>query len=379
VTLLHKITGLGRATIKRGQNELAAHEINNSLQGTEQSILSNIEHDKRPRIRKPGGGRKKAIFSQPNWVKALEQLIDPVTIGNPESTLRWTIKSKRTLSEELRKKGFIISPSTVMRQLHSLGYSLQSNAKKLSGSNHPDRNSQFEYINKIASDFLENGDPVISVDTKKKEIIGNFKNNGQTWSPKGCPAVVNDHDFPDPRLARAFPFGIYDIKNNIGHIVVGTDHDTSEFAVNSIYGWWQIYGNNLFKKANKILITADCGGSNGYRLHLWKYYLQRIANKIKIPISVCHFPPGTSKWNKIEHKLFSFISSNWRGTPLIDYETVVNLISSTKTESGLSVSCILDVSTYNIGKKLTKDQISSINIVRDEFHGEWNYTIYPCK
>jgi transposase len=375
VAIVHRATGVARSTIKIGQDELAVQqhlqnceETNPSLTKGENSTLY---------IRHPGGGRKNKAHHFPGWEAALEKLIEPLTRGDPESPLRWTIKSTKTLSEELSKQGFQVSPNTVMRQLHKMGYSLKSNAKVLAGKEHPDRNAQFEHINDTANEFMAQNNPVISVDTKKKETLGNFKNPGEQWSPKGSVTQVNDHDFPDPKLPRALPFGIYDINQNFGHVVVGTDNDTSEFAANSIYGWWKNHGESLYKEADRILITADCGGSNRNRGYLWKYYLQKIADQIGLPISVCHFPPGTSKWNKIEHKLFSFISSNWRGEPLVDYETIVNLISATKTKTGLEVSCVLDDSNYEKGIKLTKEQISEIKIIKDEFHGEWNYTIYP--
>ena len=247
----------------------------------------------------------------------------------------------------------------------------------MAGSQHPDRDAQFNHINdQISINSIQNN-PVISIDTKKKEILGSFANKGQRYEVSGQGTPVLDHDFPSPDLPRALPYGIYDIQNNQGDGVIGTNHDTSEFATISIFGWWQSEGKILFPDAKKIFITADCGGSNGYRLNLWKYSIQQLANKIRLPFQICHLPPGTSKWNKIEHRLFSFITSNWRGHPLIDYETVVNLISATKTVAGLSVTCILDQRYYPTGIKLSKEQISSINIVRDEFHGEWNYIIYP--
>jgi hypothetical protein len=375
VTLLHKITGLARSTIKSGQDELAVQE---RLQKMEEINGSDrTEHESMTTIRRPGGGRKKKDTQFPNWDNALEKLVDPLTRGDLESSIRWTIKSTKTLSKELNKQGFPVSPNTVMRKLHSMRYSLKYNKKDLAGVKNPDRNAQFEYINNMVNECLNNNNPVISVDTKKKEVLGNFKNNGKQWSPKGLPTLVSDHDFHDPTMPRALPFGIYDLKQNTGHVVIGTDHDTAEFATNSIYGWWEVYGASLYKDATKILITADCGGINAYRLHLWKYCLQNIVNKIKILVSVCHFPSGISKWNKIEHRLFSFISSNWRGEPLVDYETVVKLISSTKTDTGLEVSCVLDISKYQTGIKLSKTQIESINIIRDNFNGEWNYTIFP--
>jgi hypothetical protein len=376
VTLLHKVSGMARSTIKRGQNDLEAEkkgEEENS--NKEPSQGAGTRH--KSRVRRPGGGRKNTEYHNPGWVETLNRLVEPTTIGDPESSIRWTIKSTNTLADELNKQGINVSPNTIMYKLRELGYSLQSNQKKLAGASHPDRNAQFEFINNKINEFISQNNPIISVDTKKKEILGNFKNEGKQWRPIGEPIKVNDHDFASPSLPRALPYGIYDVVKNYGYINIGIDHDTSEFAVNSIYGWWQTYGESLYKNATKLLITADCGGSNGYRLHLWKYALQKFVDKIKIPVTVTHYPPGTSKWNKIEHKLFAFISSNWRGEPLVDYETVVKLISSTKTESGLFVSYQLDLSNYEIGIKLTKEQISYINPIKDSFHGEWNYTVAP--
>jgi hypothetical protein len=380
IALLRNITGLARSTIARGQEELAAEVSANNVneptpeETNNQGVLVRISPG---RVRRPGGGRKKKEHHHPDWVEALEQLVDPVTRGDPESTLRWTIKSTTTLSDELSRIGYNVSPPTVGKKLHELGYSLQSNKKILSGSSHPDRNAQFEFINKTVTEQILQNNPVISIDTKKKEMLGNFKNQGQKWEIKGCDTKVSDHDFPSPELPRALPYGIYDINKNTGYVVIGTDHDTSEFAANSIYGWWKKYGNSIYHDASKIVITADSGGSNGYRINLWKYSVQNMADKINKPIMICHFPPGTSKWNKIEHQLFSFISLNWRGEPLIDYETIFKLISSTKTSTGLHVSCSLDYALYQTGIKLSKEQFSSINIVRDNFHGEWNYTIFP--
>jgi hypothetical protein len=380
IELLHNITGMARTTIKRGQVELemeALQRIENEST-PEETIGQSVGDRSTPRrVRRPGGGRKRIEHHHPGWVEALLKLVDPVTRGDPESSIRWTLKSTTTLSEALSLLGYKVSPPTVGKKLHEIGYSLQSNKKLLSGSSHPDRNAQFEFINKNVTEQISLNNPVISIDTKKKEVLGNFKNQGKRWEPKGCGTKVNDHDFPSPDLPRALPYGIFDINRNAGYVVIGTDHDTSEFAANSIYGWWKKNGSAIYHDASKILITADCGGSNGYRVNLWKYSVQNLADKIKKPIMICHFPPGTSKWNKIEHKLFSFISSNWREVPLVDYETIFNLISSTKTSTGLQVSCYLDYSSYQTGIKLSKEQISSINIVRDDFHGEWNYTILP--
>jgi hypothetical protein len=376
IELLHKITGIARSTIKRGQDELAIQAQLGSNEELEQ-IESSQQRPSPHRVRRQGGGRKEKSHHCPAWITALEKLVEPSAKGDPESALRWTIKSSRTLSKELKNLGFNVCPNTVLSQLYSIGFSLKGNYKAISKLSHPDRNAQFEFINNQCRDFLKSNNPVISVDTKKKEILGNFKNQGQQWLAKDKKIMVNDHDIPDPELPMALPYGVYDIQTNQGHVFIGTDHDTSEFAANSIYGWWFNYGNEHYKDATEILITADSGGSNGYRFHLWKYSLQNIVNKIKIPISVCHFPPGTSKWNKVEHKLFSFISINWQGEPLKNYETVVNLISSTKTAHGLTVTCVIDDSKYPTGKKVTKAEKSSINIERNNFHGEWNYKILP--
>jgi hypothetical protein len=379
VTLLHKITGMARSTIKRGQDELACQSALQATVLKEPPVMAEGTPAKpiKSKIRRPGAGRKTKEYHDPLWTDALEKLIDPITRGDPESSVRWTIKSTNSLSMELRNLGFDISSNTVMRKLHEMGYSLQSNLKILSEIQHPDRNAQFKYINETVIEFIKFKNPVISIDTKKIEILRNFKNKGQQFSLKSNPKLVHDHDFPAPSLPRALPFGIYDINKNLGHVVVRTDHDTSEFVTNSIYGWWIKYGQKLYSDATKILITADSRGSNGYRIHLWKYCLQNIVDKIKLPISIIHFPPGTSKWNIMEYKLFSFIGSKWRDDPLIDYETIVKLITSTKTATDLAVTCTLDYSEYQTGIKLTKEQISSINIKKEEFHGEWNYTIYP--
>jgi hypothetical protein len=360
VTRISKITGIARSTIKRGQDEIA--QGSTSLQ---------------KRIRNPGGGRKKTVFHYPDWPQALEKLIDPLSRGDPESPLRWTIKSTKTLSEELKRQGYPIAPTQIRHALHAMQYSLQANRKIEEGQEHPDRNAQFEYINTRVEGEIARNNPVISVDTKKKEILGNFKNNGKSWHPKGEAPKVQDHEFPASSLPRAYPYGIYDLARNRGHVVIGTDHDTGAFAVASIHGWWKTEGLKLYPKATHLLVTADSGGSNGYRFSLWKYELQRFADEIGLPISVCHFPPGTSKWNKIEHRLFSFISTNWRGEPLKDYETIVRLISNTRTSKGLVVNCTLDHRAYPIGIRISKKEMEKLNITRDKFHGEWNYTLYP--
>lgn len=329
------------------------------------------------RIRRPGGGRKSLVVHDPELPKKLEGLVEPLARGDPESPLRWTCKSTRQLAHELSAMGKKISHTVVAEQLHALGYSLQSNRKTQEGRQHPDRNAQFEHINAQAAEEMQAGNPVISVDTKKKELVGNYKNNGENWCRKGQAPQVNGHDFPDPSVPRAHPYGLYDLANNIGWVNVGTDHDTAAFAVASIRGWWKSLGQRLYPHAERLLITADAGGSNGVRLRLWKWELQQLADGTGIPISVCHFPPGTSKWNKIEHRLFAFISQNWRGQPLRSYETIVKLIGGTTTKTGLRVVCKLDRRKYRLGRKVTNSQMAQIRLTRDAFHGDWNYTIHP--
>lgn len=353
------ITGMSRSTLNAGFRDL-------------KSLSDNEMESNNERIRTKGAGRKNITKTEPELLSALESLVDPVTRGDPESPLRWTIKSTRTLSKALEEKGYKVCKSRVATLLEELGYSLQSNQKRLEGKDHPDRNKQFEHINKKVQQCINKGIPVISVDTKKKEIVGNFKNTGKEYRPKKNPRAVNGHDFADKK---AVPYGVYDIANNSGFVNVGTNYDTSSFAVNSIKFWWEREGKNRYPKAKKILVTADSGGSNGYNRKLWKYELQQFAKEHKIEISVCHFPPGTSKWNKIEHRLFSFISMNWKGEPLTDYATVVNLIGATKTEKGLTVTSQLDEIKYEKGIEITKEQMSEINIKNDKFHGEWNYSI----
>lgn len=329
------------------------------------------------RIRAVGGGRKSATTKYPKLRDQLESLVEPLTRGDPMSALRWTCKSTRMLSEELRGRGQPVCAGVVARLLREMDYSLQGNKKTQEGKQHPDRNAQFEHINAEATRRMRAGNPVISVDTKKKELIGNYKNNGKQWLPKGKAAQVNDHDFPDPKVPRAHPYGIYDLAKNLGWVNIGTSHDTASFAVASIRRWWRAQGRRIYPRAKHLLITADAGGSNGSRLRLWKWELQRLADETRIPISVCHFPPGTSKWNKIEHRLFSFISQNWRGEPLVNYETIIRLITATKTSTGLRVDCKLDKRSYRLGRKITDQQMATVKLERDQFHGDWNYTIRP--
>jgi hypothetical protein len=358
ISLVSRATGISRRAILAGIRELKAGDI---LPGG--------------RVRRRGGGRKSGVHHQPDLPEKLEGLVEPLTRGDPESPLRWTCKSTRRLSRELAKIGYSASSRLVGVLLRGMGYSLQGNRKTVEGKQHPDRNAQFEHINARVTEEMRAGQPVISVDTKKKELVGNYANHGKQWLKKGNAIKVNGHDFPDPSVPRAHPYGIYELTRNRGFVNVGTDHDTATFAVASIRAWWRAQGRKAYPKAKRLLITADAGGSNGSRLRLWKWELQRLADELGFPISVCHFPPGTSKWNKVEHRLFSFISSNWRGEPLTDYATVVNLISRTTTTTGLEVSCRLDRRRYPVGRKVSDEEWANINIARDDFHGDWNYSI----
>jgi hypothetical protein len=317
------------------------------------------------------------VTLDPDLPHTLEGLVEPLARGDPESPLRWTSKSTRTLAAELTTQGHAISHEKVAQLLRQLDYSLQSNRKTEEGNDHPDRDAQFRHINAQVRRALTDGRPVISVDTKKKELIGNYENKGRQWRTSKAPQTVNGHDFPSPEVPRAYPYGIYDLARNTGFVNVGTDHDTGAFAVASIRGWWRFEGRRLYPNARQLLITADAGGSNGYRLRLWKMELQRLADYTRLALLVCHFPPGTSKWNKVEHRLFSFISSNWRGEPLRDYETVVRLIAGTSTAKGLMVTCRLDRRRYPAGRKVSEKDFATVNVVPDTFHGEWNYTIRP--
>ncbi len=362
ITIVSLATGLNRNTIGRGIKE-----------------LSNKDEMSPERIRKSGGGRKKISDTHPEIKKNLEMLIEPYSRGDPMSPLRWTTKSLRKLSDELKDLDMLVSHESVATLLRSMKYSLQSNRKIREGTNHPDRNAQFEHINEKVKSQLNQGDPVISVDAKKKELVGNFKNSGKEWRPKGNPEEVRMHDFMIKKLGKVCPYGVYDIIKNEGWVSVGIDHDTAQFAVESIRQWWKSMGKEKYKKPKSILITADAGGSNGYRSRLWKKELQKLVNRIKTPISVCHFPPGTSKWNKIEHRLFSYISKNWKAKPLVSHEVIVNLIASTTTKTGLKVRCRLDERKYPIGIRISNKEMKNINIKADQFHGEWNYTISPNK
>lgn len=361
-----RATGLGRERIAVGVRELA--ELSKAPSGIR-------AHDQR--IRRMGGGRKPITETDPTLVIDLEALVDPTRRGDPESPLRWTTKSCRKLAESLRIKGHEVSPTKVGQLLRDLGYSLQANKKTVEGKQHADRDAQFHHINDRTAEFINRGLPVVSTDTKKKELVGNFKNAGREWQPAGEPVRVNCHDFPTDAIGKAIPYGIYDIARDTGWVNVGTDHDTPRFAVASIEMWWNAMGKQVYPNAAELLITADAGGSNGYRPRLWKFELQRMADATGLTIHVCHFPPGTSKWNRIEHSLFSAISLNWRGRPLASYETVVNLIGATTTTTGLQVKARLDQRAYPTGIKITAKELASIDIRRDDFHGEWNYTIRP--
>ncbi len=363
VTKVAKATGISRRAIHVGITELATPKI--PIEGQQK------------RIRKAGAGRKPVIETEPGVMSALEKLIEPTTRGDPESPLRWTCKSLRVLAGELSLSGYTVSYPKVGDLLRELGYSLQANRKMLEGTDHPDRNAQFEFINDKTKQRLVAGNPVISVDTKKKELVGAYKNNGTTWRPEGKPELVKVHDFIDKELGRANPYGVYDVASNTGWVSVGTDHDTASFAVETIRRWWNSMGKQRYPEASELMITADGGGSNGSRVRLWKFELQRLADEINIPIYVSHLPPGTSKWNKIEHRLFSYISMNWRGQPLISHDVIVSLIAGTTTKTGLKVHAELDDSLYPSGIKISDSEFEKIHITRNEFHGEWNYRIDP--
>jgi hypothetical protein len=331
------------------------------------------------RVRRPGGGRKSAQVLEPGLEAALEQLIDPVTRGDPDSPLRWTCKSTRRLAAELGQQGYQASHTLVAQMLHQAGYSLQGNRKVREGTSHPDRNAQFEHINRRVQGQMNQGEPAISVDTKKKELVGDFKNGGREWHPQGQPEEVQVHDFPDPAQAKAIPYGVYDLGRNAGWVSVGMTSDTAAFAVATIRRWWRRMGQRAYPQARSLLITADSGGSNGARVRLWKWELQQFANESGLLIHVCHLPPGTSKWNKIEHRLFSFISQNWRGRPLLTHATIVNLIAQTHTNTGLKVRCELDHRHYPKAVKVTDAQMRQVQLEPSTFHGDWNYTIRPSR
>src|SRR5215469_3036434 len=360
VSLMARITGLARSTIYHGLSDI--RERASAPPG---------------RIRKEGGWAQEEVSTGPSLLADLKELVEPATRGDPTQLLLWTSRSLRNLVKDLAQKGHTLSPTVVGDLLRDMGYSLQGNNKVREGRQHIDRDAQFQYINSQAVAFVTANEPVISVDTKCKELVGNFRNNGREWRPKGRPETVNVHDFIDPKLRRAIPYGVYDINNNVGWVSVGTDHDTASFAGNAIRRWWRVMGRKRYPKAKRLMIAADGGGSNGYRTRLWKIELQHLANELKLPITVCHLPPGTSKWNKVEHRLFSFISMNWRGKPLRSYRTVVQLIAATRTDTGLTVRAELDENKYPKGIKVSDAQFTAINISHHSFRGDWNYTISP--
>ncbi|MBI5604643.1 MAG: ISAzo13 family transposase [Deltaproteobacteria bacterium] len=360
VSQVSRACGLSRKAIAKGIEEIAM-----------KAVLSP------GRVRRSGAGRKEITVHDPRLLDALDRLIEPETRGDPESPLRWICKSTRTLATQLTRQNHPVSHEKVAQLLHDQDYSLQGNRKTEEGDDHPDRDAQFRHINAQTKRALATGTPVVSVDTKKKELLGQYKNQGRQWLPAKDPLKVNGHDFPDPSVPRAYPYGVYDIGRNTGFVNVGTDHDTGAFAVASIRGWWRHEGQKLYPTAYELLITADGGGSNGSRLRIWKLSLQKLADETGLSILVCHFPPGTSKWNKVEHRLFSFISSNWRGESLMDYETIVNLIARTTTAKGLKVTCRLDRRKYPVGRKVSDEEMKRVNLERHKFHGDWNYTIRP--
>jgi transposase len=352
-------TGLARAMVRAGREELKKGE---AVTGSQ---------------RRPGGGRKALALVQEGWVEAFERMVAPTTRGDPMSPLRWTCKSTRNLAAELRHEGFVVSHTSVGKKLHELGYSLHALRKNQEGTDHPDRNAQFEHISAMVEDFQARNQPVISVDTKKKELVGNFRNVGREWQPKGWPEEVNVHDFPDDAVGKAIPYGVFDMTRNEAWVSVGRDDDTPAFAVASIRQWWKTMGLPAYPSATELLITADAGGSNGYRTRAWKKELQELADDTGLNIHVCHFPPGTSKWNKIEHRLFCHITQNWRGKPLTSFETVVNLIGRTRTTRGLRVKARLDKKQYPTGVEITKAEMKRLALRKDDFHGDWNYLLEP--
>jgi hypothetical protein len=358
-------TGMSHNTIDRGMRELR-----DRAKRPRQKAASK-------RIRRVGGGRKPILQSDPSILEALERLVEPLTRGDPESPLRWTCKSTRKLAEQLEDQGHAVGERTVAMLLRRAGYSLQSNRKVREGDSHPDRNAQFEHINAEVMAFQRRGQPVISVDTKKKELVGDFRNVGREWRPQGEPDEVRVHDFLDKNLGKAIPYGVYDVTNNQGWVSVGIDHDTAKFAAEAIGRWWRKMGLKRFPNAKKLLITADGGGSNGSRCRLWKVALQDLADKIGLELSVCHFPPGTSKWNKIEHRLFCHITQNWRGKPLVSHEVIVNLIANTTTQTGLTIKAELDTRQYETGIKVSDAELAKLHLRKARFHGDWNYIILP--
>jgi hypothetical protein len=357
-------TGMSSATVHHGIRELEAAE-------------SGDEVLEAGRLRRTGGGRKRVRDRQPGLVRALERLVDPTARGDPASPLRWTCKSTSKLATELKRQGFQVSSRTVARELKERGFSLQANRKTREGSSHPDRDAQFRHINEQVVRFQRGGQPVVSVDTKKKELVGPYKNAGREWLPKGRPVEVLVHDFPDPDVNKAIPYGVYDVTHNEGWVSVGIDHDTARFATATIRRWWTKMGKRRYPRARKLLITADSGGSNSSRTRLWKVALQELADRLGVRLEICHFPPGTSKWNKIEHRMFSFITQNWRGRPLMSYAAIVQLIGSTKTDRGLRIRAEVDENEYPTKEIVTPEQMANVRLRPSPFHGEWNYSIMP--
>jgi hypothetical protein len=366
VSTVAKAIGMSRTTIHAGLSELKVAV----------PAPASTSHG-RPRVRAAGGGRKKLADKDGSLLSALDALVEPSSRGDPMSPLRWTCKSTYRLSDELKRQGHEVSQRTICDLLSQMGFSLQSTRKTREGGKHEDRDAQFVHIAKTVADYQAAGDPVISVDTKKKELIGDFKNAGSEWQPAGTPEEVRVYDFIDSDLGKVAPYGVYDLTTNTGWVNVGIDHDTAEFVVESIRRWWREMGEVAYPRARRLLITADCGGSNGYRVRLWRRELQKLADEQRLSIQVCHFPPGTSKWNKIEHRMFCHITANWRGRPLISREVVVNLIGSTTTREGLHIKAVLDENTYAPGIKVSDEELATLSIERDEFHGDWNYRLRP--
>ena len=364
VSAVSSATGMSRNTIRKGLAELALRKKN------PRAVVDSS-------LRKKGGGRKRLSEIDPGLIAALDQLVEPMSRGDPMSSLRWTCKSTSHLAEELTRQAHPIGAWTVGKLLNAAGYSLQSNRKTKEGGSHPDRNAQFEHINTTVKRFQQRGEPVISVDTKKKELVGAFKNGGREWQPKGKPEQVLVHDFVDEKLGKVIPYGVFDLSQNEGWVSVGIDHDTAQFAVQAIGRWWQKMGAKRYPRAKELLITADGGGSNGSRCRLWKVALQELAVRLGLPIHVCHFPPGTSKWNKIEHRMFSYITQNWRGRPLVSHEVIINLIANTTTKAGLKIRAELDRGNYPVGIKITDAELSGLNLKLAKFHGDWNYAVLP--
>ena len=366
VRAVSTVTGMSPNTIRKGLAELAVRD-------------ENPDAPVEPALRRTGAGRKRRTETDPELLDALESLVEPTTRGDPESALRWTCKSTTLLARELTRHRHPVSARTVGRLLNESGYSLQSNRKTLEGGSNPDRNAQFEFINASVKRFQQRGQPVISVDAKKKELVGAFKNAGREWQPKGGPEEVKVHDFLDPELGKAIPYGVYDISENQGWVSVGIDHDTAHFAAEAIRRWWKKMGSRRYRDARELMITADGGGSNGSRCRLWKVALQELATKLEMPIHVRHLPPGTSKWNKIEHRMFSHITRNWRGRPLISHEVIIQLIANTTTQAGLKIRAELDSGHYPTGVSVTDADLAALNLKRADFHGEWNYTLLPLR